>query len=137
MTHLRILASAGVLLALTAGLLRAQTQTGAPRTSLRVNDPGERVQTPSTPAEGIAHWRSRIDATDRRIIKLLNERATHVSQLIPLKAQAGQTVRDPARERAVLEKLKSLNTGPLPDESIVRIYEAVMAEMRILQEKGR
>ncbi len=137
MTLLRILASAGVLLALTAGLPRAQTQTSAPNASIGIHDPGERVQTSGTPAEGIAYWRTRIDAADRRIIKLLNERATHVSRLIPLKAQANQTVRDPARERVVLDKLKSLNAGPLPDESIVRIYEAVMAEMRMLQEKAR
>lgn len=93
--------------------------------------------TPGNETLDIGYWRSRIDASDRQIVKLLNERAGHVSQLIPLKAQAQRGVRDPAREREVLKKLTSLNRGPLPDESVARIYEAIMAEMRLLQERGR
>ena len=87
-------------------------------------------------ARDIDYWRGRIDHADRRIIGLLNERAGYVAELIPLKVKASRAVRDPKREREVLAKLKALNKGPLPDESIVRIYEAIMAEMRALQEKG-
>jgi len=85
----------------------------------------------------IDYWRHRIDHADRRLIGLLNERAGYVAELIPLKARASRAVRDPKRETEVLEKLRALNGGPLPDESIVRIYEAIMAEMRRLQEEGR
>jgi len=85
----------------------------------------------------IDYWRHRIDSADQRIIGLLNERAGYVAELIPLKAKVSRAVRDPKREAEVLAKLKGLNKGPLPDESIVRIYEAIMAEMRRLQEEGR
>lgn len=112
---------------LTAASAWAQT-SGASRL---IADPGESVQ-----PRDIDYWRGRIDGVDRKIIGLLNERAGYVAELIPLKANANRAVRDPAREAEVLAKLKTLNGGPLPDESIVRIYEVIMAEMRALQEEG-
>ena len=116
---------------MTAVSALSQDQPTGARGSDLVRDPGESVQT-----RDIGYWRHRIDGADRRIIGLLNERAEYVSQLIPLKAKANQAVRDPKREAEVLAKLKALNKGPLPDESIVRIYEAIMAEMRALQGEG-
>ena len=112
--------------------IAAPCQTTDSDQRVSVTDPGETGQ-----VRGIAYWRQRIDAADQQIIKLLNERARHVSALIPLKEQTNSAVRDPAREGEVLAKLRSLNTGPLPDQSVARIYQAIMAEMRALQEKGR
>lgn len=107
----------------------AQKPPDSPSTPRSVPDPGESGQT-----RDIAYWRAHIDNVDRRIIELLNERAGYVTQLIPLKAQANRAVRDHKREAQVFAKLKALNNGPLPDQSVVRICQAIMAEMRRLQE---
>ncbi len=140
MTFLRMAVFIGLLFALTPA--RAQTppvQTPPAESggASAVGDPGELGATAAIQTRDVAYWRSRIDAADRQIIKLLNERAGYVSQLIPLKTQANSAVRDAAREREVLAKLTSRNQGPLPHESVVRIYEAIMAEMRLLQEQAR
>ena len=64
---------------------------------------------------------------------LLNRRAECVLQLAPLKRENHIDVFDPERERAVHENLRQANRGPLPNESIETIFEAVMAAMRELQ----
>ena len=132
MTFLRLVFLVSLFVALTGATARAQGPPAPSGASKAVSDPGESVQ-----VRDIDYWRHRIDHADRRLIGLLNERAGYVAELIPLKARASRAVRDPKRETEVLEKLRALNGGPLPDESIVRIYEAIMAEMRRLQEEGR
>lgn len=85
----------------------------------------------------VSGWRARIDAIDRRLLELLNERVACVLRLSPLKRQAGLPVFSPRREQAVIEKLKKLNKGQLSDEAVERIFELIMAEMRALQERER
>ena len=87
----------------------------------------------TSPEEQLAQWRGRIDSADREIIALLNRRAGYVQQLAPLKRQIGMEVRDPGREQQVLDGLRAANKGPLADESIEKIYQAIMAAMRDLQ----
>lgn len=83
----------------------------------------------------IARWRDEIDRLDREIVVLLNKRAGAVLQLAPLKQQANRAVHDPAREETVHNNLRQANDGPLPDESIDNVFEAIMAEMRALQQQ--
>lgn len=85
------------------------------------------------PAAELAEWRGKIDEVDREIIELLNRRAGYVLELAPLKREIGMQVQDTGREEAVLENLRSSNQGPLPDDSVDRIYQAIMAAMRDLQ----
>ena len=85
----------------------------------------------------VSDWRERIDAIDRRLLELLNERVECVLGLSPIKRQAGLPVFSPRREQAVIEKLKKLNKGQLSDEAVERIFELIMAEMRFLQERER
>lgn len=132
MTFPRLVFLVALSVILTGVPAQAQNPPESPGASSEVSDPGESAQ-----VRDIDYWRHRIDSADRRIIGLLNERAGYVAELIPLKAKASREVRDPKREAEVLAKLKGLNKGPLPDESIARIYEVIMAEMRRLQEEGR
>ena len=81
----------------------------------------------------LADWRERINRVDRRILALLNERVGHVLSLAPLKRQQGVPVHEPGRENQVLENLKNQNQGPLSNDAISRIFEAVMREMRAVQ----
>lgn len=85
------------------------------------------------PATELAQWRGKIDEVDREIIALLNRRAGYVLELAPLKRRMGMEVQDAGREQAVLANLRAANAGPLPDASVDRIYQAIMAAMRDLQ----
>jgi chorismate mutase / prephenate dehydratase len=73
--------------------------------------------------------REKIDAVDRRLVALLNERATVVREIGRLKQQSGAAVNDPARVADVLQRVTAANRGPLPNEHLLRIYEAIVREM--------
>ena len=81
----------------------------------------------------LSDWRREIDALDRELVELLNRRAKCVLQLAPLKRENNIDVLDPEREKQVHDNLRHANAGPLPDESVRAIFEAVMAAMRALQ----
>lgn len=80
-------------------------------------------------------WRNEINALDREIAAVLNRRAACVLQLAPLKRRQGVPIYEPDRERRVLANIRAANAGPLSDESLERIYEAVIREMRELQNR--
>ena len=81
----------------------------------------------------LSDWRAEIDALDRQLVELLNQRARSVLGLAPLKRARGVPVHEPNRERAVLENIAASNSGPLGNESLERIFEAVIREMRAMQ----
>ena len=81
----------------------------------------------------LADWRERINDVDRRILALLNERVGYVLNLAPLKRRQGVPVQERGREAEVLDNLKKQNQGPLGDDALCHIFEAVMAEMRAVQ----
>ncbi len=81
----------------------------------------------------LSDWRNEINDLDREIVAILNRRAACVLELAPLKRQQGIPVFEPDRERRVHDNIEAANEGPLSTESLTRIYEAVMREMRELQ----
>ncbi|MBN2721156.1 MAG: chorismate mutase [Proteobacteria bacterium] len=83
----------------------------------------------------IANIRNAIDAVDRRIIALLQERATLASEIGRVKKDLGLPILDPAREGRIRDKLAHGPRGPMDTEQLVRIYEMIMAESRRLQEE--
>ena len=70
--------------------------------------------------------RNAIDEIDAEILRLLNERAGHARAIGDLKGTGA--VYRPEREAAVLRRIQSLNRGPLPDESVARLFREVMSE---------
>jgi chorismate mutase-like protein len=72
---------------------------------------------------------TKIDTVDRRLVALLNERATLVRDIGRLKQQSGVAVNDPTRAADVLRRVTGANRGPLPNEHLQRIYEAIVREM--------
>ena len=67
--------------------------------------------------------RKRIDALDRRLVDLLNERATLAREAGRAKTAAGRrAIRDAEREREVLLRVSMANTGPLPQADLVALY---------------
>ena len=97
--------------------------------------PSEAQQQEAAARQELAEWRGRIDELDRELVALLNQRAGYVLKLAPLKRQIGVTVQDVGREQQVLDNLAAANNGPLEDEAVQEIYQAIMAAMRELQIK--
>ena len=81
----------------------------------------------------IADWRTRIDALDEQIVKLLNERAACAIAIGEIKRQDGAAIYEPQREQQVIEHARKTNPGPLAGEQVQDIYERIMDIMRALQ----
>lgn len=82
--------------------------------------------------------RRRIDALDRKIVALLNERAELGREVGREKAAAGRrTIRDGEREREVLLRVTMANTGPMPQADLLVIYRRLMAATRALERRDR
>jgi chorismate mutase / prephenate dehydratase len=83
--------------------------------------------------------RRRIDALDRRIVRLLNERASLALVADSHKAAAGRSaVRDPVRERDVLDRVTAeASRGPLPVADLLGLYRRLIAATRRLQAESR
>jgi chorismate mutase/prephenate dehydratase len=81
----------------------------------------------------LKHLRTKIDGLDEEIIRLLNERIRVVLEIGEEKKKAGAEIYVPARERAVFEKIKQLNAGPLPDEAAHAIYREIMSAALALE----
>lgn len=76
----------------------------------------------------IDDWRKKIDAIDTAMLHLLNLRTELALEVGRLKGQAGLVLRVPEREREILNRMKTLNPGPLDGGSIERIYQNILDE---------
>jgi len=82
--------------------------------------------------------RQRIDALDRKIVGLLNERAELARETGRAKAAAGRrAIRDVQREREVLLRVTMANAGPLAQGDLVAVYRRLMAASRALEARDR
>ena len=71
--------------------------------------------------------RERIDQIDHELVKLLNERAQVVIEIGKDKNKTGGQIYAPDREKQVLEKIKAVNEGPLPDRTLFAIWRELMS----------
>ncbi|MDF7800190.1 prephenate dehydratase [Pontiellaceae bacterium B1224] len=78
-------------------------------------------------------YRKSIDSLDSEIVRLLNERINVVLKIGEEKKKVGAEIYVPSRERAVFDKIKLLNTGPLPEESAHAIYREIMSAALALE----
>ena len=89
-------------------------------------------------AAELARVRDRIDALDKAIVELLNERATLGRTAGRAKHIAGRrAVRDPEREREVLLRVAMANQGPLSQADLLSIYRRIVAATRGLEARDR
>lgn len=77
--------------------------------------------------------RERINAIDRRLLALLNERTRIVEQIGRIKQQCKMPIYEPKREEEVLGNIAEHNDGPMAPEAARRIFERIIDEMRTLQ----
>lgn len=88
---------------------------------------------PQSIAEQLDACRRRIDALDEEIVRLLNARAAWADEIGRLKEQVGMEVYQPGRERTVLDHVRRVNPGPLPDVAVIRLFERIIDESRRLE----
>jgi chorismate mutase/prephenate dehydratase len=82
--------------------------------------------------------RKRIDALDRKLVALLNERATVARDAGRAKSAAGRTaIRDVDREREVLLRVSIANEGPMPQADLLALYRRLFAATRALEARDR
>jgi chorismate mutase / prephenate dehydratase len=82
--------------------------------------------------------RRRIDALDKRIVALLNERASLAREAGQAKALAGRrAIRDAEREREVLLRVSMANEGPLPQADLLALYRRLFIATRALETLDR
>ena len=81
----------------------------------------------------LAPIREQIDALDREIVRLLNERVRLGIQVGHAKAGAGLPIRDPEREGDVLRRVREVNDGPIPDDELLELYGRIIALTRRLE----
>jgi chorismate mutase len=78
--------------------------------------------------------RRRIDALDRRIVALLNERARLGLEVGAAKAALGRRgILDAEREREVLLRVAMANPGPLPQAELLAVYRRLILATRRLE----
>ncbi len=78
--------------------------------------------------------RLKIDAADQNIVALLNERVQYALKISEVKEKLGLPVYDAMREQKVLDLIKKVNIGVIPDEMIQRIFSLIIKETRELEE---
>jgi chorismate mutase len=83
--------------------------------------------------EKLAECRRRIDAVDRNILSLLNERTRIVEEIGSIKRELSLPIYEPKREDEVFQNVTSQNSGPLSEEALKRIFERIIDEMRSIQ----
>jgi chorismate mutase/prephenate dehydratase len=74
--------------------------------------------------------RNRLDAIDDRVVALLSERAHVVAHVAEVKQEHHLPIYIPEREASIIQRLRTINPGPLSGDAIERIYRAVIEEMR-------
>jgi chorismate mutase/prephenate dehydratase len=89
------------------------------------------------PAE-LRQLRRRIDALDRRIVRLLNERAELARAAGRVKATTRRpAIRDPQREREILLRVSMANDGPTPQADLLAIFRRLFTVARSLERRDR
>src|ERR1051326_7537987 len=86
-----------------------------------------------TALKQLEEFRSRIDAVDRSILLLLNERTKVVEEIGRVKQKAELPIYEPRREDQVFENVTRHNTEPLGPQAVRRIFERIIDERRVVQ----
>ena len=81
----------------------------------------------------IEHWRKEIDEIDLELLRLLNVRARLALKVGALKKAASLPISDPDRERVVLQRLQEMNSGPLDERAIDKLFRRIILESKRIE----
>ena len=87
--------------------------------------------------DGLAGLRQQIDALDRQLLDMLNQRAHLAEQVGDIKRAEGSPFFRPDRVAQVLEKIQQLNPGPLKNTHVAAIWREIMSACLALEAPQR
>lgn len=82
----------------------------------------------------LGRLRDRIDAVDRALLDLLNDRAKLVRAVGELKRSSGTSVYESSREHRIVDALTRANPGPFPSEGLAPVFREIISATRSLQD---
>ena len=74
----------------------------------------------------IVQHREAIDAIDKQIVALLNERQTHAFAIRAIKPSMHMGLFDAKREEQIIDALLEANEGPLYSDNLREIYAVIL-----------
>ena len=77
--------------------------------------------------------RENIDKVDAELLRLLNQRAELVLKVGELKKANNLAVIHADREKVLLARLSEQNSGPLPQEMVVQLFQQIIDTLKQLQ----
>jgi chorismate mutase/prephenate dehydratase len=101
--------------------------------SRKPKDPAGANPADASKLAGLDRLRAQIDAINVKLVRLLNQRAKVAQAIGHLKQAGGAAIYQPARERAVLDRVTELNAGPLMGEHLRRIFVEIISACTALE----
>ena len=86
-----------------------------------------------TEIESIDRYRQEIDEIDSEMLRMLNRRASCALSIGEIKKKNNLPIHVPEREEQVLQRLTTLNEGPVPAQSVRIVFQTIFAQMRALE----
>lgn len=111
---------------------KSKASTASPTT----NEKAAKKLSPAA-VKALGKVRHKIDAIDKDLVRLLNQRADLVVSVGKYKRSAGLPIYAPHREAEVLDKVIHANKGPLPDRTLEGVYRELMSGSFQLQQPLR
>ncbi len=81
----------------------------------------------------LSKYREKINQIDQKIVENLNERAKVVLAVKRLKEKENVPLYDARREEELINNIVQYNKGPLYNDNIVQIFEAILRNVQILE----
>lgn len=82
---------------------------------------------------GLLDLRNKLDSIDEELLKLINERMEVVHQVGVLKAKSGGAIYRPEREKEIIDRLETMNSGKLNRAAIEALFLEIFAISRNLE----
>ena len=83
--------------------------------------------------QSLEKLRSRIDDLDSELLKLLNERAKCVINIGKIKQKEKKDVLVPLREKELLDRILTVNKGPMTDAMVIYLFQQIIDTLKDLQ----
>ncbi len=71
--------------------------------------------------------RKRIDLLDKKLVEIINQRVKIALEIAQIKRKKGLSFYSPEREAQVLKRIKKLNPGVIPDETLEFLFTQIMS----------
>jgi chorismate mutase / prephenate dehydratase len=91
------------------------------------------------PAKGpsVADTRRKVDALDKELVKLLNERTRLAEQLYRARVTSGEPIQNGYEDQEALAKVLEQSKGPLPERAVRLLFHELMSTARSLVKTTR